>query len=92
MAAAAAGPTTNYPVAYAWMRRADFLGVAEARGPANEIWAGLSAAETTDAEAMASAPHRLIGFALAATLAAIVTGLTLRTLVALCRGTIFRPG
>lgn len=54
VAAAAAGSTTNMPVAYAWLRRADFLGVAEARDPANEIWAELTAAERADAEAMAT--------------------------------------
>lgn len=54
VAAGVAGSSTNMPVAYAWLRRADFLGMAEAREPANEIWAGLTAAERGDAEAMAS--------------------------------------
>src|SRR3546814_12926924 len=36
-----AGSSTNMTVAYAWVRRADFLGVEAAREPANEIWSGL---------------------------------------------------
>ena len=53
VAAGVAGSTTNMTVAYAWLRRADSLNVVEARGPANEIWAELTAAERADGEAMA---------------------------------------
>ncbi|HEY9566725.1 MAG TPA: hypothetical protein VIR38_01440 [Thalassobaculum sp.] len=54
-----AGSSTNMTVAYAWLRRADFLGVEAAREPANEIWSGLNAAERGDAEAMATGQKEL---------------------------------
>ncbi len=47
-----AGTTTEPAVAYAWMRRAEALGVADARKPASALWADLTPAQRGDAEAM----------------------------------------
>ena len=47
-----AGTTTRPAVAYAWMRRAEALGVADARKPASALWADLTTAERGEAEAM----------------------------------------
>lgn len=53
--------------------------------------AALSVASLLYAEAMASAAHRVIGLALVAALALIVTGLVVRTLLAIRADQIFRP-
>lgn len=48
----AAGSTTNPAVAYVWMDKAEALGVAAARKPAEDLWASLTPAQRSDAEAM----------------------------------------
>lgn len=53
--------------------------------------AALSVASLVYAEAMRSPPHRVIGLVLVAALAAIVTGLVVRTAMAIRADEIFRP-
>lgn len=53
--------------------------------------AALSVASLAYAEAMRSPPHRMIGLVLVAALAAIVTGLVVRTAMAIRADEIFRP-
>lgn len=47
-----AGTSTNRSVAYAWLRRAETLGMTEGREPARNLWRSLSPAERTDSESM----------------------------------------
>ena len=47
-----AGSSTEPAVAYAWLRRAEALGVADARKPAAALWAGLTPDDRTEATAL----------------------------------------
>jgi len=47
-----AGSSTNPAVAYGWLRRAEALGVGDAREASSDLWSALNAAERTEAEAL----------------------------------------
>lgn len=48
----AAGSSVDRAVAYGWMRRAEILGVGDARGAGTDLWARLNMAERSKAEAI----------------------------------------
>lgn len=48
----AAGSSTDRAIAYGWMRRAEILGVGEARAAGTDLWIRLSTAERAKAEAI----------------------------------------
>lgn len=54
VATAIAGSSTDLPVSYAWMRRAQAQGQADAQGDAESVWAELSAEEQQRATALAT--------------------------------------
>ncbi|MDF2095310.1 hypothetical protein [Aquibaculum arenosum] len=54
-----AGSSTNLPVAYAWLRRAEAGGETEAGETADQLWTNLSRSQRYEAEAMAEGHQSL---------------------------------
>jgi TPR repeat protein len=55
-----AGTTTRPAIAYAWLRRAETLGVADARKSATDLWSNLTDPERAEATALVSGKKPLL--------------------------------